>query len=311
MGTLAEHVLAHAQAPWFAVIDGAQFDDLPGALDKLALAKRALYFDTSDAKSARFATAPYLVALDPLKPAVEAVVGLVGPLPRAVFWRCPEGGAALFRHLRGINKILYPSELLPHDPPRKAGPFSDARPMTDHKLVLFRHADANVMAQVAPALDPPQRARLLGPADRLLFAAGADWGGLHEIEPIKGVQAPVGQLKLDGEAVGAVESQGRAATRRRVETHLREVAPEYVSSMTPPQLKALVARSEASGDALGISSEYGHGLWATLMIMTGEELSTDAQASAYIQTHPEGPDRAVEEVLEQIAASSDEDWDDL
>lgn len=309
MTPLKKQILAHKDAPWFAVLDGAQFDDLPVALDALGLAKRALYSD--GATTADPPTAPYLVALDPLKPTAEAILKLVGPRPAVVFWQCPEGGGALFRHLRTINKILYPSDLLASERPRNAGPFSNEPPKTSHELVLFRHADANVMAQVAPALDPAQRARLLGPADRLLFAAGEDWGGLQEIEPIEGAKAPVGQLTLDPDAVEAVEAQGRAATRRRIETHLREVAPEFVKPLKPEQLRSLVAKSEVSGDAMGLTSEYGLGLWATLMLMTDGTLATNTEVTTHIAAHPEGPDRAVEEVLEQIGASTDADWEDL
>lgn len=311
MKTLAEHILAHPQAPWFAVLDGAQFDDLPSALDALGLAKRALYFEGTDAASARPETAPYVVALDPIKPVVEAVLDLVGPLPAAVFWRCPKGGGALFRHLRTINKVLYPSDLLTPDAPKTAGPFSAAKPKQDHDFVLFRHADANVMAQIVPALDPARLARLFGPADRLVFAAGEDWGGLNEIEPIPGIEAPVGPLKLDADVIDAVEHQERLATRRRIETHLREVGPEYVEMLTPRQLSALVVQSEASGEAMGLETEYGHGLWATMMLMTDGELAHDPEVRAHIHAHPQGPERAIEEALEQIANSSEEDWEDL
>ena len=309
MTTLEKQILAHKDAPWFTVLDGAQFDDLPGALDALGLPKRALYFD--DTATADPPTAPYIVALDPLASVIKTILNLVGPRPAAVFWRCPAGGGALFRHLRTINKILYPSELLAAERPRTPGPFSNDPTQTSHERVLFRHADANVMAQVAPALAPAQRARLLGPADRLVFEAGEDWGGLHEIEPIKGVDAPAGPLTLDSGTVDNVEAQARAATRRRIETHLREVAPEFVDPLTPEQLSALVVKSEVSGDAMGLTSEYGLGLWATLMAMTDGTLATNTEVTALIAAHPEGPDRAVEEALEQIGASTDADWDDL
>ena len=63
-------------------------------------------------------------------------------------------GEALFRHLRQWNMVLIP----------RTTPPSDAGEDPTHELVLFRHADANVLAQTLPALDPPCAARFFGPA---------------------------------------------------------------------------------------------------------------------------------------------------
>ena len=43
--------------------------------------------------------------------------------------------------------------------------------------VVFHHADANVMAQVQPALSQLERAQLFGPASMLIFAPDRAWSG--------------------------------------------------------------------------------------------------------------------------------------
>lgn len=133
----------------------------------------------SDRKPETLATAPHLVWLDEIevssfgreiKDVVPALPELLPDGAEAVFWRCRSGADELFRHLRGPNMVLIPSAAagVDFDGPTDGGDRS-------HSMVLFRHADANVMAQVCPALDLPELRRLLGPADLLFSRPSWEW----------------------------------------------------------------------------------------------------------------------------------------
>ncbi|MFQ6554313.1 hypothetical protein AAD018_018375 [Aestuariibius insulae] len=311
-------------APWFAVLDGAQFDNLPDALREGKFIACSLYLDRGENNPEQVITAPHLVVLDetahnpalrPPAEAVPALLDLIKDRPAAVFWQCPKGEDALFKHLRGINMVMYPKELLPPlDPEVEAD--SDEMTSTEeaaetHARVLFRHADADVMAQVGSSLTMPNQARLLGPASALLFQASAERGGLLSVVMDAGVPAAPGPLRLSEAELSSLDGSNAALSRARIETHLREVAPEYVDVVGSAGLSAVVQQAEQTGGALGIETEYGQGLWATLMLMTGGELANEPQVVDYVKDHSEGPDRAVEEILEQIGAASDEDWEAL
>jgi len=310
----------YSRAPFFAVLDGAQFDNLPDALREGKFVARSLYLDRGENNPEQVITAPHLVLLDEtarnpaLRPPAEVIPALLRLLedrPAAVFWQCPGGEEALFRHLRGINMVLYPKVMLPEEPIDPEAEENSEEAAGTHTLVLFRHADANVMAQVAPVLSNVQTARLLGPALGLVFVASDERGGFQGLRPSGEASAPAGPLRLEIENLDVLDDRNLVLSRLRLETHLKEVAPEYVQALGPGELTALVARSEASGDALGIQTEYGHGLWATLVLMTAGAVETDPQFGDHITAHPDGPDRAVEEILEQIGASTDADWEAL
>ena len=152
----------------FAVLDGAQFDNLPQSLVLSDLNSRALYLDRGDNAGDQVVTAPQLVAAD-TAPALDEVLALVGDAPRAVFWKCPRGGDVLYRHLRGINMIEIPASSLSRD--------DQAHVREDWIQVLFRHADANAMAQVFVALADAEAARVMGPAEGIVFFPDSHWAG--------------------------------------------------------------------------------------------------------------------------------------
>lgn len=116
-----------------------------------------------------------------------------------VFWVGDRGLSeeTIYRHLRGINRIFLPLERdalagLSGSVSGEAGDISlaagDAQEGASFALdleeargrseiVVFRHADPNVMMQVLPALSPEQVVRLMGPAEEIYFAPAEAWGG--------------------------------------------------------------------------------------------------------------------------------------
>ena len=163
--------------PIFAVLDGAQFDDLPMDLMMGEFVSRCLYLDRGDNDPEQVITAPHMVWLDERledeengrapQEVVDALAELVDGKPAVVFWQCSEGADALFKHLRSINMVMLPKMALP-EAERK---FIEA----DEDSVLFRHTDANVMAQVIRSLNQREAVRLFGPAEAILFQAEDHW----------------------------------------------------------------------------------------------------------------------------------------
>lgn len=172
--TFKEALLAldYKTAPVFAVLDGAQFDNLPKALFDGDFISRPLYLDRGDNNPEQVITAPHMVTLDErtekvtgrsYDETVKALLELIDNKPAAVFWQCPEGGDVLYKHLRGINKIMIPKDALPGGPEEvDEGSPSDET----HAMVLFRHADANVLAQTLYAMAKEEAARFYGPRVR-------------------------------------------------------------------------------------------------------------------------------------------------
>lgn len=157
----------------FAVIDGAQFDDLPSELTLAGVAARGLYLEGPD--RAAVASGPLLVSAETAhaQPVIEA---LAAARPAVVLWSWPQGEAALYRHLRSLTMFDIPCD------PHISGEL--------YESVLFRIADPRVIALVLPLLTPPQLARFMGAAGQIGLI---DESGvpriirlLDDVEPAKG-----------------------------------------------------------------------------------------------------------------------------
>ncbi|WP_162894665.1 DUF4123 domain-containing protein [Rhizobium terrae] len=245
--------------PVLAVVDGAQFDDLPRDLLGIGFFHKALYLDRGDGNRDRVATAPQLVWLDrragngppgtvavdgPPDPQIlQRLLMFVGARPAAVFWECEAGGEALYRHLRAINMVRIPRHAIPENP------FATSVPATEtHGAVLFRHADANVMAQVLPALNTVQITRVLGPANAVLFAPDADWtDGAKAIvinRPRNPPPVPAGMLQLEDWNMSLIDAARTAMMRKQAIGELADRDPD---------------KSVRVGEAFDRASTYGLG----------------------------------------------------
>lgn len=198
-------LLSNSARTFFAVLDGAQFEDLPASLLEVGLTGRPLYRDRGDNDADRIRTAPQLISIghphersDDVPEAhrspkqeglLDRLLDLVNSRPAVVFWKCSKGEDVLYRHLRGINMIRLPRAGKPA--------FEDAN--DTHALQLFRHADCNVLVQVLPVLDEHQFARMLGPAEALYFCPDARWGGGMKQARSRSGTVPSGFLTLTGE----------------------------------------------------------------------------------------------------------------
>lgn len=140
----------------FGVVDGALFEDLPRALADSGLEGRPLYLAGADIDLAR--AGPYLIRTDSYERA-SRLLGLIGDRPTGVFWSAPEGMSVLYRHLRRLNLV----RIALVDAPKRE---------QDYRTVLFRHADANVMASMVAVMTSEQRQMLLGPSPAIVYGTG-------------------------------------------------------------------------------------------------------------------------------------------
>lgn len=173
--------LIDAGRPTFAVLDGAKFSDLPNTLLRNRLVSRPLYADRGGQIRDFDLTSPQMIYLDrsrddeaenddgPCKPRILRVVSeLMDDCSAGVFWSCNRGGDALFRHLRKINRVRVEAGHLPAAQENHVDSNQD-------DLLLFRHADANVMAQILPILPERELELLIGPAEEVNFIPNSVW----------------------------------------------------------------------------------------------------------------------------------------
>ena len=223
-----------------------------------------------------------------VKSRMEALLKLVADKPAVVFWVGDRSLSeeTIYRHLRGINRVVVPLErealagsgvsvpaeagemsLAAVDAQEEALAAADFAGRRDRgEVVVFRHADPNVIMQVFPALSPEQVVRLMGPAEEVYFAPDEAWGG-----NIKRGRRPVdivaqgGMLRLTPGNIEAISaSRMLAARRRRVEAFQRS-APHLLQGMDEREALLFMERYEKQARAYGLKTERGFFQWTYLM----------------------------------------------
>ncbi|MDB6183266.1 DUF4123 domain-containing protein [Paracoccus fistulariae] len=309
--TLEEALLAldHKAAPVFAVLDGAQFDNLPQELMLGDFVSRPLYLDRGDNNPEQIITAPHMVWLDERaekitgrapQETIPALMTLIANRPAAVFWQCPAGAEALYKHLRGINMVLIPKEFAPPDDLARPD-VNGSQDSETHEAVLFRHADANVIAQTLPAMDAAEIARFYGPAARLFFASDPDWAhGRDWLQADRFDALPKPQSGLLTLSAATMEEIKHARERRSLQRtvgFLRRTLPPDFQGLSDQQLEQIARSSRKSGKELGVSSAGGHQRWAYLMAITEGRVAKDRRVRDFIRSGDETPDRQVKKAM--------------
>jgi hypothetical protein len=238
------------------------------------------------------------------------VAELSGDLPAAVFWigNAELTEAKLWRHLRALNMVLIPKEYDAEDTP-PPGEDSDT-----HEAVMFRHGDGNVLAEVLPVLDAAQFSRVFGPAKALMFLApdhpASDGSTLRRaLLPDDAPPAPAGMLKLGVDQYAALTEQRIWRNRKFTMDYLRDAAPDEAAGLSDDELYLFVCRSEKSGFDLGLESDYAHGLWAFMLLVFGVGFVSQAAIAGAIRD-ADDPDAAIEEIMEELSASADNEGAD-
>ena len=290
--------LAKAAAPLYAVLDGAQFDDLPGLLFDHDFKHKPLYMDMGSEDREIAKTAPQFVRFDKwdywendLTPAqrAESLVDILELPASAVFWACPGEPKLLFRHLRTINYIMIPRDA---DTPPLPDPLDpDAAPdgnSATHQRVLFRHADANVIAQVVPELGEHRLPRFFGPAVNIICAPDAEWGMGEEVMTLTnpgGDWNPKQMLTLSERTMARIDERRLASLRMKTVFHLGKTYPAYVKPMDKKALYEFVLKCDRCADELGIEDDTGFESFAELALLTKGSILSDKALHERIKAH--------------------------
>ena len=330
---LRKHVLA-LSGPVFAVLDGAQFENLPDDLLAAGLIAHGLYRDRGSDGSLEYErTMPRMIALDGAtgraqtsrRAAVDRLLNFVVDRATAVFWECPGGPDVLVRHLRSINMVLFPrndeaaSQRTAHDREENgndggwygaderdasAGEQGDAT--EPYEMVVFRHADTDVLAQVLPALDEHQFARLLGPASSVLFRSGSAWcdssNGLVLGRRTAGATQPPGPLRIDDDTKARIEDLRLVGG---TVAFLRDTNPELTQRLEAEHLRTLVHHWTRDGQARGMRSERAMWKWSYLNLVTGGTIGERSDMRSYLTS--DDPTRAVDERVDALMAGAIEE----
>ncbi|MEW9310642.1 DUF4123 domain-containing protein [Labrys neptuniae] len=273
--------------PLFAVLDGGLFDDLPGDLTRKNIACRSLFLDHAD-KDIELA-GPWLVALVD-DDTLNHVADLALAKPCAVFWSCPGGDMALWRHLRTINEILIPAETA-------SGEGIGERPSGEFRRVLFRHWDPNVFASVLPLLSGAQFARVFGPAEVILMNA-PDYGGLKRATKRTDWPEPArGLLRIESDQIGRLQEVMVHSSRLRIARYLKENIPPNPPGISDETAWRATLANEKTSHQLGIQTEAGKARWAYLNIVSDNKATEIPEIRRYIQNGEESPDEQVRSLM--------------
>lgn len=295
---LAERVRASAPTG-FAVLDGGHYDDLPGLLRREGLFARSLFLDHADVEVER--AGPWLVGLAQEEHAPETVFALVGHRPAAVFWSCGGGEMVLHRHLRTLNLARIPVWAAAGETSPRPGGSGEG-----YETVMFRHWDPTVLGALLPALDAAQFRRLVGPAEEVALWA-EDHGGLKRVVADSAWPAPAtGLLTLRTDQMLILTERRITASRRRIASYLRDVAPDETMGVSDNDLLYQVRYSEEAGRRLGLTTERAHAQWAYLMVISKGNVANQPEVTRFIRDSGPSPNHQVDAAMRQLVAAARE-----
>lgn len=262
---------------WFAVFDAAQVENAIQNLETSGLSYRCLYIGIDDKQSLKN-TAPYLISLqhtpmdknsDPLL--LDRIIDLTSnKLSSLVFWKCDKGEDVLYKHLRGINMVDIPLQN------------NDRTLSNKFEHVVLRHADANVMAQVMPALSHTELMHCIGPADYVLFKPDNIWHTklIHAQRDSNWSEAENTVLRISIPSYQKVISNREQGIINKIEKHLTNVIWEQNTSTTT--LHNIAVNSFIEAKQNGIKTEGGFYRWSFFYYISNGEYFKYAQAKAFL-----------------------------
>lgn len=260
---------------------------------------------------------------DQVKARTEMLLDLVEAKPGLVFWVTDRSVSEedVYRHLRGINRILLPlatngvaRSILSTSSGEGEIALAAAEPEQDelerngqgrYEAVVFRHADPNVIMQVFPTLSPDQVARLMGPAEQILFAPAEEWGGSIKRgrRPEDGV-AERGMLRLTEQNVEAISESRLQASRSRRVVVFRRSAPQLLKNMDDREALIFMARHETQARAHGLRTERGFFQWTYLMGASDGQFIRSPEIRAHIKGG--NPDARLNDIMRLMANAAKE-----
>ena len=343
-GELRKRLLA-LEGPVFAVLDGAQFDDLPDLLLEGGFEHRPLYTARGQQGRKFDLTAPQLILLHrnrtSARPDDVGDISLTRPdsalnlslLDRLlevvanrpiVFWECAQGEEALFKHLRSINmvRLARDGDAENFDPAlQRTSEEVDGAEELDEvghddqitkepPLVLFRHADANALTYVLPALDPPTLARLHGPANSIVLVRNTPGpigsGIIASTRPHEQTQSS-GPLVIGVSETRRIEENMEDASTWETVEFLRDNLDEPIDHLDDVNLYRSVQEVEVRGFRLGLETVAAHQLLAYLVHAFGDDVIDDYEFCQASVEDGVSPDMAIDLIFEGFIEAAEAD----
>lgn len=112
---------------------------------------------------------------------VETMIRIVGETSGLVFWFGDKRltWESFYQHLRRLNKFQVHRQHIAGVTHAIADAAGAAEPVNEpekYESLVFRHADANVLSQILPVLEPDKLDRFMGPAHTIFYLPTGMWG---------------------------------------------------------------------------------------------------------------------------------------
>lgn len=301
----------------YAVLDGAKFDDLPSLLFDNDFAHKPLYRDMGSEIREIAQTTPQFVRFDiwdywenDLSPEqrLDALLELLDDKSAAVVWEYDGAPKVLFRHLRTINNVMIPRD-------------ADTPPMPDpldlegetfgntatHQQVLFRHADANVMAQVLPVFSPRQLTRFMGPAAAVIFTPDPEWSEGKEVIRIENPSDTYNSshpLKLSQDDMDKIEDRRLIGQRWSTVKYLKQKYLEKTKVCNDSDLYAFILNCDKVGEDIGLQEDEAYRAWSELAIISKGSTLNDPRVLAQFKHSYKTADNLALDILAKWEAKT-------
>jgi hypothetical protein len=247
---------------------------------------------------------------------LQKIIELSDRKPALVFWSGDGDFAAedLYRHLRGMNTVRVPTSAKGDKNTRMlgagdgrdiavAGPEDDSADTSSfrgYERVIFRHADANVMMQVIPVLDETQTAILFGPAEQIIFAPDATWGGgVKRARQRAGIPQQHGILTLSEQNIDAMADIRLEASRRKRAALFRTSVPHLLEGLNDDEALVCMERYEQQARTYGLRTERGFYQWTYLMSASEGRFIQSPDIRNHLKG--ENPDKRLDEMMGVMA----------
>jgi len=162
------------------------------------------------------------------------------------------------------------------------------------ETVLFRHADANVMAQVMPLLNAQELSRLLGLAELILARPSNEWshGLLYAARNPNMPESHNGFLRLSPQTYQQINLNRQQGIINKIEIFLNKIAPE--PKPAPQELKRIAKESFVEAYRHGIRTQPGFYSWAYFYYEFGGSFGNEPEMKEYLAS---GKGKSKDELL--------------
>ncbi|KQZ95188.1 hypothetical protein ASD74_14540 [Rhizobium sp. Root564] len=254
---------------------------------------------------------------------LQKIMSISESKPGVVFWSGEDDLEAerLYRHLRGLNRILVPkgpngaevSNKMMEGGGENAQAAALDQPSPEdvvtggYEPLIFRHSDASVMMQIIPALDETQLDNLFGPATQLLFAPGGEWGGgVKRARRASSLDQPRrGPLILSKDMIASMSEVRNKVSHRRISDYLQRHAADHLKDMNEKERDIWIMSQVREARSLGVRSEADLGRWCYLQAITGGRLTHQPGVTDYMMSKGEGTsDEKVRLLLKSVRAAA-------